>query len=124
IQGAYAWRRYLALGVALANGSDFPVEDPNPLLGFYAAVTRQDREGWPAGGWFPEQRLTREEALKSWTVGGAYAAFEETSKGTLEPGKLADFVMLSHDIMTAPPPEILTTRVKMTVVAGKVVYSE
>jgi predicted amidohydrolase YtcJ len=124
IQGAYAWQRFLALGVPLANGSDFPVEEPNPLWGFYAAITRQDRTGAPAGGWFPDQRLTREEALKSWTLGSAYAAFEEKTKGSLEPGKLADFVMLSRDIMTVPAQEILTTRVKMTVVGGEIVYSE
>jgi hypothetical protein len=124
IKSAYAWQRFLALGAPLANGSDFPVEEPNPLLGFYAAITRQDRTGAPAGGWFPDQRLTRDQALKSWTEGGAYAAFEEKSKGSLEPGKLADFVMLSRDIMTVAPPEIITTRVKMTVVGGDIVYSE
>jgi predicted amidohydrolase YtcJ len=124
ILGAYAWQRFLALGVPLANGSDFPVEEPNPLWGFYAAITRQDRTGAPAGGWFPDQRLTREEALKSWTLGGAYAAFEEKTKGSLEAGKLADFIMLTRDIMTVPAPEILATRVKMTVVGGEIVYSE
>ena len=113
IRGAYAWQRFLALGVPLANGSDFPVEEPNPLWGFYAAITRQDRTGAPAGGWFPDQRLTREEALKSWTLGGAYAAFEEKTKGSLQPGKLADFVMLTRDIMTVPAPEILATRVRL-----------
>jgi predicted amidohydrolase YtcJ len=112
MEGAYAWRRFLSLGVPIANGSDFPVEDPNPLPGFYSAIT------------FSEQRMTREEALKSWTIAGAYAAFEETSKGSLEPGKLADFVMLSGDIMTIPPAEILKTRVKMTVVGGEIVFSE
>ena len=124
ILGAYAWQRFLALGVPLANGSDFPVEEPNPLWGFYAAITRQDRSGAPVDGWFPDQRLTREDALKSWTLGSAYAAFEEKTKGSLEPGKLADFVMLSRDIMTVPAPDILTTRVKMTVVGGEIVYSE
>jgi predicted amidohydrolase YtcJ len=124
LKGAYAWRRFLELGVAVANGSDFPVESPNPLLGFYAAITRQDRNGEPEAGWFPDQRMTREEALRSWTLGGAYAAFEEGSKGSLAVGKLADFVMLSADIMSVPPREILNTRVTMTVVDGKVVYSE
>jgi len=124
VKGAYAWRRFLELGVAVANGSDVPVESPNPLAGFYAAITRQDRNGEPAAGWFPEQRMTREEALRSWTLGGAYTAFEEGSKGSLAVGKLADFVMLSEDIMSAPPREILNTRVTMTVVGGEVVYSE
>ena len=97
---------------------------PNPLLGFYAAITRQDRDGNPPGGWFPDQRMTREEALKSWTLDGAYAAFEEATQGSLSPGKLADFVMLSRDIMKVPPSEILKTRVTLAVVGGAVVYSE
>jgi len=122
IKGAYAWRRFLDLGVAVANGSDFPVESPNPLLGFYAAITRQDRGGQPGAGWFPDQRMTREEALRSWTLGGAYAAFEECRKGSLIVGKLADFVMLSADIMSIPPREILNTHVTMTVMGGDVVY--
>jgi predicted amidohydrolase YtcJ len=124
VRGAYAWRRFLDAGVHIANGSDFPVENPNPLWGFYAAVTRQDHSGAPAGGWFPDQRMTREEALKSWTLWGAYAAFDEMQRGSLEPGKLADFVMLSGDILKMPAPEILTTRVKMTVLGGKIVFSE
>lgn len=124
VRGAYAWRRFLWLGVPVANGSDFPVEEPNPLWGFYAAITRQDREGNPQGGWQPDQRMTREEALRSWTLAGAYAAFEEGKKGSLEPGKLADLVMLSADIMTIPPAEILKTRVKMTILGGEIVYSE
>ncbi len=122
VKGAYAWRRFLSLGVPVANGSDFPVEEPNPLRGFYAAITRQDESGNPKAGWFPDQRMTREEALQSWTLTGAYAAFEEKIKGSLTPGKLADFVMLSGDIMSAPPGEILKTRVLMTVVDGQVVY--
>lgn len=124
VRGAYAWRRFLSLGVPVANGSDFPVEEPNPLWGFYAAITRQDRDGHPKEGWQPDQRMTREEALKSWTLACAYAAFEEGKKGSLEPGKLADLVMLSADIMTIPPAEILKTRVKMTILGGQVVYSE
>ena len=122
VKGAYAWRRFLDLGVAVANGSDFPVESPNPLLGFYAAITRQDRDGQPEAGWFPDQRMTREEALRSWTLGGAYAGFEEQIKGSLRVGKLADFVMLSADIMTIPPREILKTHVTMTVTGGSMVY--
>jgi len=124
VKGAYAWRRLLSLGVHIPNGSDFPVEDPNPLWGFYAAVSRRDRKGNPPGGWFPDQRMTREEALRSWTLEGAYAAFEEDTKGSLAPGKLADFVVLSDDIMRVPPEQIVKTRVTMTVVGGAVVYSE
>jgi hypothetical protein len=124
VKGAYAWRRFLSLGVPVPNGSDFPVEEPNPLYGFYAAITRQDRQGNPKQGWFPDQRMTREEALRSWTQVGAYAAFEEDKKGTLAPGKLADLVVLSADIMRVPPPEILKTRVRMTVLGGEIVYSD
>ncbi len=124
VKGAYAWRRFLALGVPLASGSDFPVEDPNPLWGFYAAVTRQDHKGHPPGGWFPEQRMTRQEALESWTIRGAYAAFEEKIKGSLSPGKLADFVALSADIMEIEPAAILRTRVVLTAVGGRIVYEE
>jgi predicted amidohydrolase YtcJ len=124
VKGAYAWRRFLSLGVHVPNGSDFPVENPDPLWGFYAAITRQDHDGNPPGGWFADQRMTREEALRSWTLEGAYAAFEENSKGSLAPGKLADFVMLSGDIMRIPPAQILQTHVSMTVVGGEIVYTE
>ncbi len=124
VQGAYAWQTFLKQGTVVANGSDFPVEQPNPIWGFYSAVTREDHEGAPKGGWYPSQRMTREEALESWTAAGAYAAFEEKSKGTLAPGKLADFVMLSADIMQVPEPEISRARITMTVVGGRIVYRE
>jgi hypothetical protein len=124
VKGAYAWQTLMKLGVHLASGSDFPVELANPIDGFYAAVTRQDKQGKPAGGWYPEQRLSREEALRSWTLEGAYAAFEENSNGSLAPGKAADFAMLSNDIMTVPEAEILRTKVTMTVVDGKIVHQE
>jgi len=123
VKGAYAWRRLLSLGVHIPNGSDFPVENPNPLWGFYVAISRQDHDGNPRDGWFPDQRMTREEALRSWTIEGAYAAFEEKNKGSLGPGKLADFVVLSDDIMRIPAAQILKTRVTMTVVGGEVVYA-
>lgn len=122
IAGAYAWQRFLKAGIPIANGSDFPVEPPNPLPGFYASITRQDFKGFPNAGWIPDQRLSREEALRSWTLGAAYAAFEEKLKGSLELGKLADFILLDKDIMQVPPAEILTTRVVLTVVGGKPVY--
>jgi hypothetical protein len=100
------------------------VENPNPLWGLYSSISRQDHDGMPVGGWFPDQRLSREEALKSWTLEGAYAAFEEKSKGSLEPGKLADFIMLSDDVMTMPVADIWKTQVKLTVVGGKIVYQQ
>jgi predicted amidohydrolase YtcJ len=122
IKGGYAWQTFLRLGVHVPGGSDFPVESANPLWGLYAAITRQDKTGKPAGGWFPDQRMTREEALRSWTVEGAYAAFEEAKKGSLEPGKMADFILLSGDVMTMPAADIWQTKVTLTVVGGKIVY--
>jgi len=124
IKGAYAWQTFLKLGVHLPNGSDFPVESPNPLWGLYAAITRQDKTGQPTGGWFPEQRLSREEALRSWTIEGAYAAFEDNKKGSLETGKVADFIMLSDDVMTMSAGDIWKTKVTLTVVGGKTVYQQ
>ena len=120
--GAYAWRSLLETGVVIPNGSDFPVEHVNPLLSFHASIARQDANGWPAGGWFPEQRMTREEALKSMTIWPAYAAFQEDELGSLTPGKRADFVVLDRDIMTVPRAEILETRVLATYLGGVAVY--
>lgn len=122
VQGAYAWRTLLNTGVVVPNGSDFPVESPNPLISFKAFITRQDENGWPAGGWFPNQRTTREEALKSMTLWPAYAGFMEHVSGSLSPGKYADFVVLDQDIMAIAPERILSTQVLMTVLGGKVVY--
>ena len=122
IRGAYAWRTFLDSGARLALGSDFPVEEVDPLLGFYAAVTRQDAEGQPEGGWYPDQRLTRAEALRGFTLDAAYAAFMEDEVGSLEPGKRADFVVLSRDIMTVPAPEILETEVVATFLDGAPIY--
>lgn len=122
LAGAYAWKRFLALGIPLPNGSDFPVEEPNPFLGFYASITRQDRDGNPPQGWMPDQKMNRREALESWTIHPAYAAFEENLRGTLEPGKYADFLVLDRDIFTVPPREILHTRVTMHFVGGLPVH--
>jgi predicted amidohydrolase YtcJ len=122
IRGGYAWQTFLRLGLHVPNGSDFPVEDPNPMWGLYAAITRQKRDGTPPGGWFPEQRMSREQALRSWTIEGAYAAFEEQWKGSLEPGKMADFILLSGDVMAMPAAEIWKTRIMMTVTGGKTVW--
>jgi predicted amidohydrolase YtcJ len=123
-EGAYVWRKLRTSGARIAAGSDFPVEEPNPMLGFYAATTRQDRAGQPPGGWMSDERLTREEALRAFTIEAAYAAHAETRLGSLEPGKLADVVMLSHDIMQVEPAEILNTTVRMTVIGGEVVHEE
>jgi predicted amidohydrolase YtcJ len=120
--GAYAWRSLLNTGVVVPNGSDFPVEAVNPLLSFHSAVSRQDAENWPAAGWMPEQRMTREEALKSMTIWPAYAGFQEVMMGSLTPGKLADFVVLDRDIMTIPERDILGTNVIATYIGGKAVY--
>ena len=122
VQGAYAWRTLLNSGVVIPNGSDAPVEAVNPLISFKAFITRQDADGWPAGGWFPNQRTTREEALKSMTLWPAYGAFMEDVSGSLSPGKYADFVVLDQDIMAIAPERILDTRVLLTVLGGKVVY--
>ena len=120
--GAYAWRSLLNSGVIIPNGSDFPVEHVNPLISFHASVARQDANDYPAGGWFPEQRMTRDEALKSMTIWPAYASFMEKEVGSLEPGKLADFVILDQDIMRVPNEMILRTRVLATYLGGKPVY--
>jgi predicted amidohydrolase YtcJ len=121
-RGAYAWRSLLNTGVVIPNGSDFPVEAVNPLISFHSFVTRQDPENFPASGWFPEQRTTREEALLSITLWPAYAAFMENESGSLTGGKYADFVVLDRDIMTVAPEEILGARVLMTVLGGKTIY--
>lgn len=124
IRGAYAWQTFLQLGIHVPGGSDFPVESPNPIWGLYAAITRQDKQGNPPGGWFPDQRMSREEALESWTIEGAYAAFEEKKKGSLEAGKMADLIMVSGDPMTVPASEIWKLRVTMTIAGGRIVYRE
>jgi predicted amidohydrolase YtcJ len=123
IKGAYAWRSLLATGVIIPNGTDFPVEAVNPLLSFHAAVTRQSPDNQPPGGWYPAQRMTREEALKSMTIWPAIAGFQEQMMGSLNVGKYADFVVLDQDIMTAPQERILETRVVETYVGGVSAYS-
>jgi predicted amidohydrolase YtcJ len=122
IAGAYAWRKFLDGGNRLPLGSDFPVESANPLWGIYAAVTRQDRDGWPDGGWYPEQRMTVTEAVTGFTVDAAYAEFGENDRGTIEVGKRADFTVIDRDIFRVPPSEILEARVTLTVVGGRLVY--
>ncbi len=120
--GTYAWRSLLDAGVVIPNGSDFPVEQVNPLISFHAAFTRQDAENWPPTGWHPEQRMSRDEALKSITIWPAYAGFQEKELGSLSPGKYADFVVLDQDIMRVSPEQVLRTRVVSTWVGGRAVY--
>jgi predicted amidohydrolase YtcJ len=122
IKSAYAWRTVIDKGGIIANGSDAPVELVNPYHGIYAAFTRQDRQGEPAGGWRPEQKMTRQEALRSFTIWSAYALFDEKLKGSAEKGKLADFVVLDRDIMTCPANDVKDAKALMTVLGGEVVY--
>jgi predicted amidohydrolase YtcJ len=123
IKGAYAWRSLLATGVHLPLSSDFPGETLNPFYGIYAAITRQDPNGNPAGGWYRDERLTLQEALRGYTVEAAYAEFEEKAKGSIERGKLADFAVVSQDITKLAPKEILSLQVLKTFVGGKLVYN-
>jgi predicted amidohydrolase YtcJ len=122
LTGAYAWHALLATGVIIANGTDFPVEEVNPMITFHSAVTRQDAKNWPPGGWRPQERMTRPQALRSMTLWPAIAAFQEEMLGSLTVGKYADFVLLDQDIMTVPAERILNTHVVATYVGGKAVY--
>ncbi len=122
IKGGYAWRKFLNTGVVIPNGTDAPVELVNPFHGLFAAVTRQSRDGKPPGGWYPEDKMTREEALKSYTIWSAYAAFEEKIKGSIQSGKLADFVVIDKDYMNCGESEIKDIRPLQTVIGGKIVY--
>lgn len=124
IKGAYAWRTVIQSGARIALGSDFPVEDVNPFFGIYSAVTRQDQRGNPPGGWYPDQKLTLPEAIRGFTSDAAYAAFEESSRGTIESGKLADLTIVKGDLYAAPASSLFATKVRYTVVGGEVVYEE
>ena len=122
LAGAYVWQSFIKSGVAVAGGSDAPVERGEPMIEFYAAVARKDQKGFSGEGWHPEEAATREQALKMFTIWPAYAAFEEKIRGSIEVGKLADFTILSADIMKIPEQEILKTRNMMTVINGEIVY--
>jgi predicted amidohydrolase YtcJ len=122
LEGAYAWRKMERAGVRLALGSDFPVESADPRLGLHAAVTRQDLDGSPAGGWLPGERLDRHEALKGFTLDAAYALFLEDEVGSLEVGKRADLVVFGEDPMTVPAERLTRVPVDLTLVDGEVVY--
>jgi len=122
IKGGYAWRTLLKAGVVIAGGSDAPVESASPALGLYAAVTRQDADGYPPGGWYPEQRMTAREALEAFTKGAAYAAFQERDLGTLTVGKLADITVFAQDPLAIPAAQLKNLTVRYTIVGGKVRY--
>lgn len=118
IQGAYAWRKLMDAGALIANGSDFPVESPNPFFGLHASITRQDKNDDPVGGWYPEERMTPEEAFASFTLDAAYSGFQEGLLGSLEPGKKADFIVLDRDIFAIPNEQLWQAQALETWVNG------
>jgi predicted amidohydrolase YtcJ len=122
VQGAYAWHMMRSHNVHVPFGTDWPVEPINPYLGLYAAVTRRSTEGDPVGGWWPQERLSIADAIRCYTAESAYASFEETLKGQLTPGMLADLVVHSRDLLTIKPEEILQTEADITILGGRVVY--
>ncbi|HXZ60550.1 MAG TPA: amidohydrolase [Steroidobacteraceae bacterium] len=122
LKGAYAWRAFLDQGTRIAGGSDFPVESDNPFFGLHAAVTRQDHDDQPPGGWHPEQAMTLLEAFRAFTVDAAYAEHWERSIGSLEPGKSADFILIDRDLFKIAPREIWKIQVEQTWLAGRKVY--
>jgi predicted amidohydrolase YtcJ len=122
LAGAYAWQSFIKSGVVVPGGSDAPVERGEPMIEFYAAVARKDPKGFSSEGWHPEEAVTREQALKMFTLWPAYAAFEEKLRGSIEVGKLADLTILSADIMKIPEADILKTRCEMTVINGEIVF--
>jgi predicted amidohydrolase YtcJ len=122
VMGAYSWHTMMAHGVHVPFGTDWPVESMNPYLGLYAAVTRQSIDGQPPGGWWPEERISIEDALRNYTAEGAYASFEEKDKGQIAPGMLADLVVHTKDLLTIEPKEILQTEPELIVFDGRVIY--
>jgi predicted amidohydrolase YtcJ len=123
-EGAYMWQSLLKAGARIVNGTDAPIEPLNPIACFYASITRKTLQGEPEGGYEPKEKMTREQALRSYTLDAAYAAFEENIKGSIEEGKLADFTIFSADLMNLPEDQILHTSVEMTIVGGKVQYEK
>lgn len=121
-EGAYMWQALLQSGVPIVNGTDVPVEPVNPISSFYASVSRKTLKGMPEGGYEPEQKMTRAQALKSYTLDAAYGAFEEDIKGSIKAGKLADFTIYNQDLMTVDENKILDTKVVMTIFDGKIVF--
>lgn len=122
IKGAYAWRSFLDSGVHMTLNSDFPGETLDPFFGMYAAMTRQTAEGEPKSGWYPEQCLLRDEVLRAYTIEAAYSGFEENLKGRISPGMLADFIVLSSDVLNIPVQEFLNVKVEQTYLGGELIY--
>jgi predicted amidohydrolase YtcJ len=122
MKGAYAWRTFLQQGSRIACGSDFPVEAPNPFFGIHAAVTRQDKDGQPIAGWYPEQEMSLKEAFRCFTLDAAYAGHQEKTLGSLEAGKYADFIVIDRDMFKISPYDIYKIGVLETWVAGRQVY--
>ncbi|MGI9295363.1 MAG: amidohydrolase, partial [Pseudomonadales bacterium] len=123
VEGAYVWRKLKDSGAVIINGTDVPVEPVSPIASFYSLATRKTLDGTPENGYEPAQKLSRKEALKTYTLDAAYAAFEEDIKGSIEVGKLGDFTILSKDILTIPEEQLLDVRVEKTIVGGDVIYS-
>jgi len=124
LDGAYAWQSFLKSGAIICGGSDAPIERGEPMIEFYAAVARKSIRGESTEGWHPEQAVSREQALKMFTIWPAYAAFEEKDKGSIEVGKLADFTVLSADILKIPEAEILQMRCIMNIIGGEIVFED
>ena len=124
IEGAYMWQTLLKTGIPVINGTDVPVEPLNPIANFYASVSRKTLKGLPDGGFEPEQKMTREQALRSYTLDAAYGSFEEKIKGSISPGKLADFTIYNQNLMKVPENELLNTEIAMTIFDGKIVYTK
>jgi len=122
VDGAYVWQKLLQSGAKIINGTDAPVEPVDQLPSFYSSISRKTLAGLPEGGYEPDQAMTREQALRSFTIDGAFGEFDEDFKGSIEIGKAADFTVFDKDIMTIPEMEILNTKVAMTIVGGKVLY--
>lgn len=123
-EGAYMWQALLKSGIPIVNGTDVPVEPLNPIASFYASVSRKTLKGTPEGGYEPDQKMTREQALRSYTLDAAYGAFEEDIKGSITIGKLADFTIYDQDIMQVPEDKLMETKIAMTIFDGEVVYEK
>ena len=123
ILGAYAWRKLIAAKAIIAAGSDFPIEHPNPFYGLHASITRQDHNNQPQGGWFAQEKMTREEAFRSFTYDAAYSGHQETIIGSLAPGKKADFILVEDNLFTIPESDIWQNKVISTWVNGQQVFN-